>query len=68
MRRWEAPFVARVTVGASVVMLWFAVEVVTGLMSTTHFLVLVAAPFAIAAEFAFESVWRRQPADDDYPS
>jgi hypothetical protein len=68
MRRWEAPFVARVAVAASVVMLWFVLEALTGLTNTTRFLIFAAAPFAIAAEFGFEQIWRRQPADDDYPS
>jgi hypothetical protein len=68
MGRWEAPFVARVAVAASVVALWFAVEALTGLTSTTRFLIFLAAPFAIAAEFGFEQIWRRQPSDDEYPS
>jgi hypothetical protein len=67
MGPWEAPFVARVAVAAGVVGFWIAVEAMTGLTHTIPFLVFAAAPLALAAEIGFEIVWRRQPADDEYP-
>jgi hypothetical protein len=66
-RRWEAPFAARAAVAGATVLLVVIFLAVTGLITVTPLLALLV-PFAFAGEFGFESLWRRQPSDDEYPS